>query len=60
MMGIWINKNFNLCADCTNVQYATGARPTGDNWVPGTNADIAGSAATQLYMQAGTRYFGFM
>lgn len=60
MVEIWINKNFNLYADCTSVQYATGARPAGDNWVPGTNADIAGSTATQLYMQAGTRYFGFM
>ncbi len=59
-MEIWINKNFNLYTDCTNVQYATGTRPAGDNWVRGTKADITNSAATQLYMQAGTRYFGFM
>lgn len=59
-MEIWINEKFDLDTDCTNVQYATGARPAGDNWVPGTKADIAGSAATQLYLQAGTRYFGFM
>jgi hypothetical protein len=59
-MEIWINEKFDLDTDCTNVQYATGARPAGDNWVQGTKADIAGSAASQLYMQAGTRYFGFL
>lgn len=59
-MNIWINKNFDLDTACTNVQYATGVRPVGDNWVEGAKSDIDGSAARQLYMQAGTRYFGFL
>lgn len=59
-MNIWINKAFDMDTDCTNVQYATGERPAGDNWVPGTKDDISGSAARQLYLQEGTRYFGFL
>ena len=59
-MEIWINKKFDLDTDCTNVQYATGNRPQGDNWVPGTKDDIKDSFARQLWLQAGTRYFGFL
>ena len=60
MTNYWINAKFDMDTDCTNVEYATGNKPSGDNWIPATEEDVKGSRATQLYMQAGTRYFGYM
>jgi hypothetical protein len=59
-MPIWINITFNLDTACTNVEYATGVRPSGDCWIRGAVESIASSGASLLYLQAGTRYYGYL
>jgi hypothetical protein len=54
------NTTADLDSDCTVVLFAVAEQAPSDNYIECDNSELKNSRATQLWLQAGVRYYGFM
>jgi hypothetical protein len=58
MAKVWINKNFSRDGETTSIRAVVGNKPEAGEWVEGKMADVV--KYTQLYIQGGNRYYGYL
>jgi hypothetical protein len=51
------NANFDENAECTVIKFAQGVKPAKGDWVECSEKEID---CPSLFVQAGTRYFGYV
>ncbi|MCP4392722.1 MAG: hypothetical protein GY804_00350 [Alphaproteobacteria bacterium] len=59
-MNTYKNKNFKRNLDCANIVFCTADIKPNDNWIICGYNEIKENNCTQIYMQNGVRYYGYL